>query len=103
MAEAGDVTHLGLTEMAGQGSPEAGLPSGNQAGGTLTQQDLLPGPLEVRKIVTAAGPNQTGLADQEFLRDLGERTAVEGPGGPLSLQVQALIQALPGRKAPEVS
>ena len=72
MAETGDLADLGLAEVLGQGGPEACLPAGYPAGGTRAQEGLFSGLIESRHVIRGAGPDQAGLADQEFRRDSGE-------------------------------
>ncbi|MFZ1575272.1 MAG: hypothetical protein WAT36_08585 [Chromatiaceae bacterium] len=94
---------LGLTEVPGQGGLEACLPAGYPAGGTRAQEGLFAGLVESRKVITRAGPDQTGLADEEFLHDLADTPATPRPAGLLGHRVQAPVQAFPGGKTPEVS
>ena len=72
MAETGDLADLGLAEVPGQGRLEVCLPAGNPAGGTRAEENLFAGLIESRHVIRGAGPDQAGLADQEFRRDPGE-------------------------------
>ena len=103
MAETGDMADLGLTEVPGEGGLEACLPAGYPAGGTRAQEGLFSGLVELRKVIRGAGPDQAGLADQEFRRDLADTPTTPRPVGLLGRRVEAIVQAFPGGKTPEVS